>query len=453
MHGMQKVAIASIRVREHDAIHIDPHIRGLLMPLRDDERNLLEQSVLAEGIRDPLVLWKRANGERILLDGHHRYELAQKHNLEFQITELEFETEDDAILWVLQNQLARRNLTDEQRAVVLGRLYNQLKLKQGRPDEKVEKFSTFSGSAATSRAIGALHGVSERTVRNAAEFAKAVDSVAEIKPEAAERILAGEIKDAKTELPKVEPELLPKVAELISNPATKTVKDAVRHIKRREAEQQAKAASDADLPPTIQLRVGDFREVLTDLPPSSVDAIITDPPYPAEYVPLFDDLGALAARVLKPHGVLVVMTGQLYLYDYLTLLNRHLRYRWICAYHAGDAKSTVYAAKMGQAWKPLLVYVRRDAENLRFVPSDYFSSTGRGWDGIEKPFHHWQQSLAGFTEIVERFTEPGETVLDPFLGSGTTALACLHLQRRFIGCDIDASAVAIARQRVQEVCK
>ena len=103
------------------------------MPLRDDERALLEQSVLAEGIRDPLVVWKRADGTRILLDGHHRYELATQHRLDFAIVEMTFETEDDAILWVLQNQLARRNLTDEQRTLVLGRYYNMLKLAPNQP--------------------------------------------------------------------------------------------------------------------------------------------------------------------------------------------------------------------------------------------------------------------------------------------------------------------------------
>ena len=155
----------TVPIRTNNTIRIDMRIRSLLMPLREEERQLLEQSVLTDGIRDPLVVWKRADGERILLDGHHRYELAQKHSLEFQITELEFETEDDAILWVLQNQLARRNLTDEQRAVVLGRFYNQLKLKHGRPDEKEVNLTSFSGSNATSRYIATLQGVGERTVR------------------------------------------------------------------------------------------------------------------------------------------------------------------------------------------------------------------------------------------------------------------------------------------------
>jgi methylase of polypeptide subunit release factors len=97
-----------------------------------------------------------------------------------------------------------------------------------------------------------------------------------------------------------------------------------------------------------------------------------------------------------------------------------------------------------------LVYVRRDARDLRFIPSDVFYGANKTEDGLEKVYHHWQQSLHGFIDIVQRFTEPGETVLDPFLGSGTTGVACLHLNRRFVGCDNDPSAVAIATQRIRE---
>jgi hypothetical protein len=57
--------------------------------------------------------------------------------------------------------LARRNLTDEQRTLILGRLYNQMKLAPHRPSaNNVDKLSTFSGAAATSRYVASLHGVS-----------------------------------------------------------------------------------------------------------------------------------------------------------------------------------------------------------------------------------------------------------------------------------------------------
>ncbi len=433
-------------------VRIDARIRGLLVPLRDDERALLEQSVLAEGIRDPLVVWKRADGTRILLDGHHRYDLAKQHGLDYAVVEMTFETENDAILWVLQNQLARRNLTDEQRTLVLGRYYNMLKLAPHRPSaKKAEKFSAFSGHDATSRQLGAIFGVSYRTVRNAAEFAEVVDAIAEIEPEAAARIVAGELPDAKTALPKVEPELLPKVAERIARGDAQSVKEAVRAVKQEEAKQWTeKTNPETELPETIQLYAGDFRKVLATLPPESVDAIITDPPYPLQYIPVFEPLAEHAARLLKPHGVLVVMVAHLYLPDYINALNKHLKYRWVCAYIMDGSKASVAVSRVGVAWKPLLVYVRRDARDLRFIPSDVFYGANKTEDGLEKMHHPWQQSLQGFIDIVQRFTEPGDTVVDPFLGSGTTGVACLYLNRRFVGCDIDPSAVVIATQRIRE---
>jgi methylase of polypeptide subunit release factors len=432
-------------------LQIDETIRRVLMPLRDDELQLLEQSVLAEGIRDPLVVWKRADGTRILLDGHHRYQLAQKHGLDFSIVEMEFDDESHAVQWVLRNQLARRNLTDEQRTLLIGRLYNQMKLAPHRPPaDNVVKLTTFSGAAATSRYVASLHGAGEKTVRRAAEFAKAVDAVAEVEPKAAEAILLGKVPDAKTALPKVEPDQLPQVAQILATNQARTVKDAVRTIKHQSVQNQTHTNPTTQLPSTIQLYTGDFREALATLPPESVDAIITDPPYLSEHIPLFEPLAEHAARLLKPHGVLVVMVAHLYLYEYITLLNQHLRYRWICVYHMGDTKARVSAAKIAASWKPLLVYVRHDAENLRFVCSDYFSAARGTADGVQKELHHWQQSLDGFIQIVERFTEPGDIVLDPFMGSGTTGVACLYLNRRFIGCDNDPSAAAVAAKRIRE---
>lgn len=198
----------------------------------------------------------------------------------------------------------------------------------------------------------------------------------------------------------------------------------------------------------IDIRHGDFREVLADIPDNSVDAIITDPPYPAEYIPLFGDLGKLAARILAPHGVLVAMTGQSWLGRYITELDAHLTYRWTAAYIAQGARTRMYAARVGTGWKPLLLYRRNDAENIPFLMDDLFDAATGTRDGADKEFHHWGQSESGIAEQVERFTQPGQLVVDPFLGGGTTAVVSRDLGRRFIGCDIDAAHVATSRERV-----
>jgi len=190
---------------------------------------------------------------------------------------------------------------------------------------------------------------------------------------------------------------------------------------------------------------GDFRVVLTEevIPDSTVDAIITDPPYPREYIELFDDLSRFAARVLKPSGLLVAMCGQSYLFEYLGSLSTQLAYRWTAAYITQGPRTRVHAAHVGTGWKPLLLFQRRDARNVPFLLDDLFDSRGD-----DKRFHHWGQSESGMAAIVERLSSPGALVVDPFLGGGTTAVVCRDLERRFIGCDIDKAAVNVTQERL-----
>lgn len=84
---------------------IDEEFKNLIAPLSDTEFSQLEASVTLFGILDPLKTW---NG--ILIDGHHRYQLARKHGLTFKTTELQFDSREDVIVWIGENQMARRNL-------------------------------------------------------------------------------------------------------------------------------------------------------------------------------------------------------------------------------------------------------------------------------------------------------------------------------------------------------
>jgi ParB family chromosome partitioning protein len=443
---MQSIPIASIRIENR------------MRPLDSEKVAQLAASIAELGLLQPIGI--RPDGT--LVYGYHRLEACKRLGWT-EIPAVVVDGDDlHAELAEIDENLIRSELTVLEQSEHIGRrkrIYEQL-YPHAKPEvQRLRGLKPFRNPSAVN--LTALEvstpkvptfvqdtaqklGVSERTARRLVQ----IDSG--LLPEVKDQIRHTPIADNESELlnlARLEPREQQSVADVLASGEAKTVKDAVRHIKRREIH-KAQADADGDLPSTIQIRHGDFREVLSDLR-GQVDAIITDPPYPAEYVPLFGDLARIAAELLKPSGVLVVMAAHLYLYEYMTLLNQHLRYRWICVYHMGDTKANVPAGKTATSWKPLLVYVRRDAENLRFVCSDYFSAAHDTADGVQKELHHWQQSLDGFTEIVQRFTEPGDLVVDPFLGSGTTALACLQLGRRFVGCDLDAGAVAIARRRVQ----
>ena len=84
---------------------VDPEFRDLIPPLNKEELKLLEESLVADGCESPLIVW---NG--VIIDGHNRYMICQKHDIPFSIQEKNFETREEVMLWMLRNQLGRRNL-------------------------------------------------------------------------------------------------------------------------------------------------------------------------------------------------------------------------------------------------------------------------------------------------------------------------------------------------------
>jgi hypothetical protein len=96
------------------AITINEELRAYIDPLTDDEFTALERSLLSEGCRDALVLW----GD-LLVDGHNRYGICQKHNIPFNTVQNHmFQSMDDVHLWMIDNHLGRRSVSDFQRGVL-----------------------------------------------------------------------------------------------------------------------------------------------------------------------------------------------------------------------------------------------------------------------------------------------------------------------------------------------
>jgi hypothetical protein len=100
-------------------IRIDPEFQSLIPPLTPDELAQLEANLLDDGCRDRLVVWGQTG---TLLDGHHRHVICQQHGIPFKVTPLDFADRGAALQWTVLNQMGRRNLSDDQRAVLAARL-------------------------------------------------------------------------------------------------------------------------------------------------------------------------------------------------------------------------------------------------------------------------------------------------------------------------------------------
>ena len=189
----------------------------------------------------------------------------------------------------------------------------------------------------------------------------------------------------------------------------------------------------------IDFRHGDFENVLHDIPDGSIDCIITDPPYPHEFIECWTKLSRFAKRVLKPNGFCIAYSGQMYLPEVMNRMNEHLDYYWtFCLQHVGDTQ-IVNGVNIICKWKPILVFQNGKKKNNKTIPDFVISGVK------EKGDHDWQQSKSGISYIVEMFTDPEEIICEPFAGSGTTIIVAKELNRNIVAAEIDEDTYNLAK--------
>jgi N6-adenosine-specific RNA methylase IME4 len=100
---------------------IDPEFKALIAPLQPDERQQLEDNLVAHGCRDALVVWRDT-----LIDGHNRHEICERRRIKYRTVEMALASREHVPIWIETNQLGRRNLADDQRAIIAHRLKKRL---------------------------------------------------------------------------------------------------------------------------------------------------------------------------------------------------------------------------------------------------------------------------------------------------------------------------------------
>jgi ParB-like chromosome segregation protein Spo0J len=407
----------------------------LLPPLSDEEYAALKADIAVQGVLVPVVI-DEDTGE--VIEGHHRLKAWTELRAEgvkvpdYPKQVVRFANDDDRVAFVLAANLFRRHLTREQRAEVVTRL-------------RAEGWSL--------RRIGEAVGVEEITVRRDLEGATFV---------APERIEGADRKSYPARRPR--PTIFvssPRDAARAAKALQALGEDATGLIGLTRAEERARTANLARIRteaadgPSVhtadawELRTGDFRDVLADLEDQSVDAVVTDPPYDNNGVPLYEPLGAFALRVLKPGRLAVVYAGHLQLDREMELLARGgLTYMWHGANVLSGRHTRVRTRMIFGQHRSVLLYSAGPYQPRTWL-NDVALAEGRGGPE-ERPLHPWQQALEPVRHWIRQVSEPGELIVDPFLGSGT-AVAAIMEGRRFIGCDIDPGCVETTRRRLMEL--
>lgn len=415
--------------------------------LNPDKVRQLAQSIQRLGLLNPLTI----TSEGLLVAGLHRLEACK--SLGWEEVPASIVTLDAlcAELAEIDENLIRNELSELEQAVQLARrkeiylvMYPETKAGKSQANgmNKILGNNVAEATSATFAADTAEKtGVTDRTIRTKVQIGEALGEVAD-------DLMGTPVADSQKDLlalARMEEEERAEIVGKLKTGDAKNVKEAKGQVKR-----ERRAAIPPDLPTASKryrlIQCG-VEQACSQAKEGSVDCIITDPPYPEEYLPLYGALARLAAQVLKPGGSLLCMVGQSYLPEILTLMVPHLRYQWMVAYLTpGGQSSQLWQRKVNTFWKPVLWFVKGEyrggwiGDVTRSKPNDN-----------DKRFHHWGQSESGMADLVERFTLPGQTVLDPFLGGGTTGVVSVALNRLFVGMDIDEQAIKVSASRLLEV--
>lgn len=186
-----------MNIRERIVIRED--FKALIPPLAPDELEQLEANILKEGVRDPLIIWP-VNDSFVLVDGHNRFSVCQKHGLEFPFKQVAFKDDEDVRDWMIRNQLGRRNLSPEQQSYLRGLRYNREKSQGKRTDLTLDQSDPKLESQSTAAALAKEYNVSEATIKRDGEFASGLEIIGKEDPKLKEEILKGRSKLKKKDI-------------------------------------------------------------------------------------------------------------------------------------------------------------------------------------------------------------------------------------------------------------
>lgn len=439
-------------------IKIDKEFKALIPPLSSEEYALLEANIVSDGrALCPLIVW-----DGILVDGHNRHAICTKHRLPYEVEELpEGErpiTRSGVMVWIINNQLGRRNISAFVRTQLAMRLQDLLTPQglankaRGGSHPKKQDLSKMIKLAPEERvntqaAIAKAANVSTGAVAQVARITEA-HKAGKVDDETIEALRAGETT----------------IGNVYSEIRREEKQQALR---AREAELRAKAPkAKAD---SARLLIGDVLDNLMEIEDGSVSLMLTDPPYfvtdndwdrwPNEEAFLAfmrEWLEAMRPKMAPEHTAFIFCDADRTAQTWQIL--KDLGYavqRQAIWYRPNLAKKRSGSLTFLSSYEPFWHCGTRGL----FMPAEWGEerfdvqtmAVPQSTHTADPSLHPTQKPLELFRRLVRLGSEPGELVVDPFVGSGTTAVACLHEGRRVIGIDQNADYIALAKGRCAEV--
>ena len=209
---------------------------------------------------------------------------------------------------------------------------------------------------------------------------------------------------------------------------------------------------------TVTLYQGDCLEIMKSIPDKSIDAVITDPPYgighkdldwdKVDYSKLLNNIMPIFIEKLRDDTRIVMYSPKKRLYEMKEILSG---YQFdICVQAKNFAN---YRQNLGyiDSWQPIIIV--RNGNPRRIGGRNWFvvnsANTSKN-NNNPRNLHPSGKDIDAMVHLVKWTTKENDTILDPFMGSGTTGVACVQTGRNFIGIEIDPGYFKIAEKRIHD---
>lgn len=180
-----------------NTIVVSKELSEFIVGLSKEEFSQLEANLIAEGCHEPLIIWQKENNQYLLIDGHNRYKICQKHNIPFKTRKVSFDDLNQARAWMIDNQMGRRNLTPDQLSYYRGLKYLTFRKEKGGYENVKSKGKSLQ---TTAELLSDKFSISESTIKRDAKFAEGIDIIGKSNPILRRKILSGEAKVKKVDV-------------------------------------------------------------------------------------------------------------------------------------------------------------------------------------------------------------------------------------------------------------
>lgn len=210
----------------------------------------------------------------------------------------------------------------------------------------------------------------------------------------------------------------------------------------------------------IELKLGDCLNVMGDIPDNSIDMVLTDPPYGMNYqsgrrktkaklitgdqdISFLDDLSRELYRVAKENTAHYIFCSYHNIDKFKQSFEKYFKIKNILTWVKNNASMGDLSADFAPKTEFILflqkgrrnINGKRDSNILEFKKTN-------------NKLHPTQKPVDMIEFMISKFSDKGDVILDPFMGSGSTAVACINTNRSFIGIEIDNDYFNIAKERV-----